>query len=216
LNSPTKQQVVERLVAEEPAFHLLDGKEQVWHASPATLAFIAAAVGEGDRTAETGAGASTVVFAATGARHTTISPEDYEHRLILRYCQSTNVATDRLEFVTGSSEEVLPSSSSLGPLDLAFIDGKHSFPHPILDWHYLGAHLRVGGTMLMDDVRAVGVQMLVRIMLADEAWRLRATFDGEAAAFEKLSDPAPGDPWLDQKIAPASAIEQHFGFAPAV
>jgi predicted O-methyltransferase YrrM len=207
---------VERLVAEKPAFHHLEGKEQVWHASPATLGFIAATVEDGDRTVETGTGASTVVFAATGARHTAISPEDYEHDLVLRYCQSLNVQTDRLEFVADRSEEVLPSSPLLGPLDLAFIDGKHSFPHPVLDWHYLGNHLRVGGIMLMDDVRALAVQVLFRIMLADDCWRLKTTLDGEAVAFEKLSDPAPGDPWLEQKIAPAVELEQHFGFTPAV
>jgi predicted O-methyltransferase YrrM len=207
---------VEQLVAEEPAFHRLDGEDQVWHAGPATLAFIAATVKEGQRTAETGVGASTVVFAATGARHTAISPESYEHRLVLRHCESLGVPTDRLDFVADFSEDVLPSYSPAGPLDLVFVDGKHSFPHPVLDWHYLDRHLRVGGVMVMDDVRALAVQMIFRLMLVDERWRLRTTLDGEAAAFEKLSEPATGDPWLDQKIAPATEFEDHFGFRPAV
>jgi predicted O-methyltransferase YrrM len=213
--TPPKQEVVERLVAERPAFHSLEGEEQVWHASPATLGFIGATVEDGARTVETGAGASTVVFAAAGARHTAISPESYEHRLISRYCESLGVPTDRLEFVTAFAEEVLPSRSSQGALDFAFIDGKHSFPHPILDWHYLGRRLRVGGTMLLDDVAALAVQMLFRVMLADDAWRLTATLDGEAAAFEKLAEAPPGDPWLDQKIAPATELERHFGFSPS-
>lgn len=212
----TKQQVVEQLVEAEPAFHHYEGKGQVWHASPATLGFIAAAVEEGDRTMETGAGASTVVFAAAGARHTAISPESQEHSLISRYCRSLGARTDRLQFVEGFSEEVLPSYSAPEPLDFAFVDGKHSFPHPVLDWHYLNGQLRIGGTMLMDDVRALAVQMLFRLMLADDAWQLRTTLDGEAFAFEKLAEPPTADAWLEQRIAPATELERHFGLPPAV
>lgn len=211
-----KQQVVEQLVHAQPPFHYYEDQAQIWHASPATLGFIAAAVEDGDRTAETGTGASTVVFAAAGARHTAISPESEEHDSISRYCQSLEVPTDRIEFVEGFSAEVLPSYSPAEPLDFVFIDGKHSFPHPVLDWHYLGTHLRIGGTMLLDDIRALAVEMLFRLMLADDAWRLQTTLDGEAVAFEKLAEPPAEDPWLDQRMAPAAEVERHFGIPPAV
>jgi predicted O-methyltransferase YrrM len=190
LTTPLRQ-VLEQLVEAEPAFHHYEGEEQVWHAGSSTLGFIAEAVEDGDRTMETGSGASTVVFAAAGARHTAISPEPQEHSLISRYCESLEVPTDRLEFVEGFSEEVLPSYIPPEPLDFAFIDGKHSFPYPVIDWHYLSGHLRIGGTMLMDDVSALAVQVLFRLMLADDAWRLRVTLDGEAVAFEKLAEPSP-------------------------
>jgi predicted O-methyltransferase YrrM len=202
----TKQEVVELLVSAEPAFHHADGQDQVWHAGAGTLSFIAETTGLGDRTIETGVGASTVAFAAAGARHVAVSPEPREHHQVAAFCDEQGVAIDQVDFRDGYAEEVLPSLPASARFDLAFIDGKHSFPYPILDWHYLNRHLRVGGVMLMDDVAALAPEMLCRRMLVDSAWRFLAALDGEAVAFEKLAEPPADDPWRDEKIAPAEEL----------
>jgi predicted O-methyltransferase YrrM len=208
--APDKFAVLEELVARQPAFHHDGGKEQVWSARRETLSCLAEITQAGHRTIETGTGASTVIFAAAGAKHTAISPMSREHKMVRRYCIDRGVSTDRLELIEGYSEEILPSYYPETAFDVAFIDGKHSFPYPILDWHYITNSLKVGGTLVLDDVRALTVEMLCRTMLADAGWQLKAALDGEAAVFTKTADPAPGDPWQNQKLASVSEFERHF------
>jgi predicted O-methyltransferase YrrM len=203
--------VLAALAAEQPAFHHDGEREQVWSARPETLAYLAEVTRAGDRTVETGSGASTVVFAAAGAEHTAISPVAREHRAIERWCREHGVLTDRLTFVEGYAEEVLPGFYPATPIDVAFVDGKHSFPYPILDWHYLCNSLRGGGVLVLDDVRAPAVEVLCRIMLADPAWELVAAPDREAAAFRRLAEAPSGDPWQQQRLAPPEAFARHLG-----
>lgn len=208
--APNKFAILEELVTNQPAFHHDGGKEQVWSARRETLLCLAEITQTSHRTIETGTGASTVVFAAAGAIHTAISPMPREHRMVKRYCLEQGVSTDRLELIEGYSEEILPSYYPETAFDVAFIDGKHSFPYPILDWHYITNSLKVGGTLVLDDISALTVEMLCRMMLADAGWQLKAALDGEAAAFTKTADPVPGDPWQNQKLASASEFERHF------
>ncbi len=210
-----KYAVLEELVRNEPAFHHDGSQEQVWSARQETLRYLVEVTRPSDRTVETGAGASTVIFAAAGATHTAISPVPREHQTIERYCQTHGIPTDRLEFIVGYSEEILPSYYSATPIDVAFIDGKHSFPYPILDWHYLCNSLKLGGLLVVDDVRAPAVEMLCRIMLADPGWRLEDVLDREAASFRRLVEPPPGDPWQDQRLASHEELARHFNEAPS-
>ena len=206
-----KRAALEALVADQPAFHHDGAHEQVWSARGETLAYLAEVTRVNDRTLETGAGASSVIFAAAGALHTAISPMAREHRAVERWCSEHGVPTERLTFVEGYSEEVLPTFYPEWPLDVAFVDGKHSFPFPILDWHYVCNNLRVGGVLVLDDVRAAAVEVLCRIMLADPAWELVAAPDREAAAFQRVADAPGGDPWQQQRLASEQEFAQHFG-----
>lgn len=213
--SPATRAVLEQLVAAAPAFHHDGEREQVWSARPETLTYIAETAKPGDRTLETGAGASTVVFAAAGAEHTAISPLAREHRAVEQWCREHGVATERVTFVEGYAEEVLPGWYPERPLDFAFVDGKHSFPYPILDWHYICNSLRVGGLLLLDDVRATAVALLCRVMLADtDGWRLEAALDGEAAAFRRIADAPPGDHWQQQTLASEGELRRCLGIEP--
>ena len=81
--------VVHRLTAERPAFHRNGAACR--GALPAALALLAASVRDRDVTLEVGAGLSTVVFAAAGSRHTVISPDAAEHRLIREYCDRAGI-----------------------------------------------------------------------------------------------------------------------------
>jgi len=209
--APDPRAVVAALVAEQPAFHHDGEREQVWSARGETLAYLASVTRPDDRTIETGAGASTVVFAAAGAVHTAVSPMGREHERIRAWCREHDVPTERLEFVEGYSEEVLPGWYPERPLDVAFIDGKHSFPFPIVDWHYVCNSVRVGGLLVLDDVRAAAVEVLCRFMLADPGWRLEAAPDGEAAAFRRVADEPPGDPWQQQRLAPHAELARVLG-----
>jgi hypothetical protein len=212
--APDPRAVVAALVAERPAFHHDGEREQVWSARGETLAYLADATKPGDRTLETGSGASTVVFAAAGAVHTAVSPMGHEHERIRAWCRGHGVSTERLEFVEGYSEEVLPGWYPERPLDVAFIDGKHSFPFPIVDWHYVSISVKLGGLLVLDDARAAAVDVLCRFMLADPGWELDAAPDGEAVAFRRVAEAPRGDPWQQQRLASPAELARLLGATP--
>jgi hypothetical protein len=188
--------VVERLLADEPSFHL--GGEAHWDATPGTLKGIRSFVKAGATTIETGVGASTVIFAAAGAQHTAISPAGSEHQSVREYCERIGVDHSRVNFIVGLSDDVLPSLLGRDrTLDMAFIDGAHSFPFPEVDWYYIMRSLKIGGHMLLDDVPIPAVAQVFRHMKLEPNWRLDGVFDDRAAAFTLLRLPEPED-WSSQ------------------
>lgn len=195
---PSATEVVERLVAERPSFHSAAGEDRIWNAQPRTLELIASYARAGWSSLETGAGASTAVFAAAGTRHVAVSPAGDEHRRIRAWCDGAGIDTSDVEFVEGLSDDVLPGLDRDAPLDIAFVDGGHSFPIPVVDWHYCARRLRVGGILLMDDIPIPAVALVFRAMRDDPGWRLLELADSRAAAFEKVADAPAGDVWRRQ------------------
>jgi precorrin-6B methylase 2 len=179
---------VQQLLAEKPKFHM--SGEARWDATPGTLTAIQAVVKPGDVTFEVGAGVSTVVFAAAGARHTAVSPDPAEHELIRQYCKKIGVDDSQLKFIVGRSDDVVPTHfSQERTLDVAFVDGSHSFPLPVIDWHYVVRVLKIGGKMLLDDIPIPAVTPIFRHMRLEPAWRLDEIFDHRMAEFTLLSEP---------------------------
>ena len=190
--------VVRQVLADKPAFHLSGAAH--WDALPGTLAAVRSLVRPGDVTLEVGAGVSTVIFAACGARHTAISPDPDEHKLIREYCHSIGVDDSQITFLTGFSDDVLPKHLSRErTLDVGMVDGGHSFPTPIIDWYYVARALKVGGRLLIDDVPIPATIPAFRHMSLDSRWRLDEIFDNRAATFTLLSEPwLADDDWVDQ------------------
>ncbi len=190
--------IIYRLVTEQPAFHGTSDRPRVLNATAGTLQMIAKCVRPGQRTSETGSGASTVVFAAAGSRHTTISPDLSEHARIRAWCEAAGVDTVEVEFIEGSSDAVLPGLSE--PLDVAFIDGRHAFPSPMVDWAYLSTRLAVGGLLLLDDIPIPTVGFIFRHMAGEPHWELVEVLDARTAVFRKLADPPAEDHWRRQSL----------------
>lgn len=179
---------VQQLLAQRPKFHM--SGEAWWNATPGTLTAIQRIVKPGDVTFEIGAGASTVVFVAAGAWHTAVSPDPAEHELIRQYCKKIGLDDARLKFIVGRSDDVVPTHfSPERALDVAFVDGSHSFPLPVIDWHYVVRALKIGGKMLLDDIPIPAVAPIFRHMRLEPAWRLDGIFDHRTAEFTLLSEP---------------------------
>jgi precorrin-6B methylase 2 len=176
---------VERVIADRPVFHTAD-TDGSWAANPNTLRMLARHVRPGGRTVEVGCGASTVVFAAIGGQHTAISPDPDEHGRIRAYCERVGLDHGSVTFVEARSDQVLPTLAPEQSVDAVFIDGDHSFPYPIVDWHYLNMCLRVGGLLVADDIRAAAVGVIIRNMLDNPNWEMLEVADRDAAAFRKL------------------------------
>ncbi len=183
--------VVGMLMHEQPGFHV--GGTRIWNALPGSLGSIDRLVTTSDRTVETGCGASTVVFAACASDHTVISPDAREHRLVHAYCVSRGIDDSRVTYVVGSSDRVLPTLYQGRELDFAFVDGAHSFPYPVVDFHYVAEHLKVGGWLLLDDIPIPAVAPAYRFMRAEAHWRVEAIVDDRAALCQLLRETPPED-----------------------
>jgi predicted O-methyltransferase YrrM len=186
-SSRRQDRIVEQLLAERPIFHAADTAWS-WPAKPNVLRTLASQVSPGDRTLEVGCGASSVVFVAMGAEHTAISPDPWEHGKVREYCDRLGLDHSSLKLIDGYSDQVLPNLDPGAGLDVAFIDGDHSFPYPAVDWHYVNRMLRVGGLLLLDDVQSAAVGVVCRSMLASPNWECLEIIDRQAAAFRKLAD----------------------------
>ena len=179
--------VLAALARDRPGFHA--GGGTTWSASAATLGALHELTGAGARTLETGCGASTVVFAARGAIHTAISPSEHEHERVRDYCRQIGVDDRRVTFLAGSSDALLPALPDARDLELAFIDGAHSFPYPVIDWHYVSRRLKTGGRLLLDDIPMPSITALFRFMRDEPNWRLDEIIDHRAALFTLLAPP---------------------------
>lgn len=199
--------LVTRLAQDRPVFHA--GGKRRWDALPETLSTIARVVTSGNRTIETGCGASTVLFAAGGAAHTCISPDADEHARVRAYCDRVGVDHRGVTFVVGLSDAVLPTICDKRQYDVVFIDGAHAFPYPAVDWHYLSRALKVGGLMLLDDIPIPAVAAVFRYVVTDPSWEVERVLDGRTASLRLLAEPAPEDwtlqaynRWPDYSFAP--------------
>lgn len=170
-----------------PSLH--DGDE-FWGLAWEALAWIEQNVEAGMRTLETGAGASTMVFAARGAVHDAVTPDAGEEERIRRACTERGIDDSRVTFHIGRSHEVLPTLEPAA-LDLVLVDGAHGFPYPVLDWWYLAGRVRDGGQMLLDDAYLPAVAAIVDYARGSDAWRLEEPASFRTARLRKLRDEEP-------------------------
>ena len=151
-------------------------------------------VARGAATLETGAGLSTIVFAAAGARHVAITPVADEADAIRRACSALGVDASAVEFVLAPSEVALPSLEP-APLDVVLIDGAHGFPYAILDWWYLAGRLRTGGAMLLDDAYLPPVMAILDGLRGVPSWRIDGPISDRTVLLHKLGDELPPAVW---------------------
>ena len=180
-----------------------------WGLAWEALAWLEENVQEGMSTLETGAGASTMVFAARGARHHVITPDAEEERRIRAACEERGIDTSNVTFHIGRSHEILPELD-VRELELVLVDGAHGFPYPILDWWYLAPRLKKDGRMLLDDAYLLGIASIVDYARASESWQLEAPISFRTACIRKLRD---GDP-PNEADAKAAHGRMRFAYLP--
>jgi hypothetical protein len=194
---PLAGSVTAALRAAPPGLH--GAGDEYWGIAWAALEWLEGHVEPGMATLETGAGSSTIVFAARGAEHEAVTPEAVEEERIRAACDSLGVDHGGVRFLIGSSHEILPSWEPR-PLDLVLIDGAHGFPYPILDWWHLAPHVRIGGRMLVDDAYMPVVGALVDALRASPAWELEQAVGHRTVVARKLADELPDFDWRGERI----------------
>ena len=158
-------------------------------------------------TLEVGGGHTTVVFAASVSRHYCVNPDRTANDLIRRFLVEHELSDKALVFVPESSDRALPNLEIEGGVDLALLDGNHSFPFPMLDWHYVDRHLRSGSLLLVDNVEINAVRMLTEYLRGEPAYRLVRKVRGghryDCHVYEKVRDQVEAG-WSGQTINQSS------------
>ena len=180
--------LTDQLRREPPGLHA--GGSEYWGLAWDALAWLEREVRPGMATLETGSGASTLVFAAGGAEHEAVTPSVDEEARFRAACEQFGIDGSGVSFRIGLSHNVL---GALEPreLDLVLVDGAHGFPYPILDWWHLAPHLKVGGTLLLDDAYLPAVDAIVEYARGSAAWRVDDAVSFRTARLTKLADDAP-------------------------
>jgi hypothetical protein len=189
--------LTDELRAAPPGLH--GEGDEYWGLAWAALRWLEENVRAGMATLETGAGSSTIVFAAAGAEHEAVTPDAEEEGRIRGACDRLGVDSSSVTFRIGPSHEVLPA---LPPrdLDLVLVDGAHGFPYPILDWWFLAPRLRVGGLMLLDDAYMPPVRVVVDALRAQPGWEVAAAIGHRTVAVRKVSEELPHWDWSGEPV----------------
>lgn len=157
---------------------------------------MAALVRPGASTLETGAGLSTVVFAALGCHHIAIAPDAALFDRIRAYCDRAGIDRSRTRLIDAPSQRWL-ATADLPPLDFALIDGDHSFPAPFVDYHYLAHAIAVGGRLAVDDTHLLTGEILRAFLRDDPHWESAADV-GRLSIFRKVAPLPQDDGWERQ------------------
>lgn len=81
-----------------------------------------------------------------------------------------------IEFYEQPSAVALPALQAAGTrLDFAFVDGRHTFDHVLIDFFYIDQMLRVGGVIMFDDADWPSIRSVIRFMVANRAYTVYKT-----------------------------------------
>ena len=136
---------------------------------------------------ETGGGWSTCVFAACSGTHIFINPDITSNKMIQDFLCEQFVGSGDLIILSKTSDTALPNLDTSIQIDIALIDGNHSFPVPIIDWHYIDFHLKRKGILLIDDAHMNSVGVLCEYLISEESYG-KVTNIGNTVVFRKNKD----------------------------
>jgi Methyltransferase domain len=183
----TSTPITDTLRSAPPGLH---GTGEYWGLAWSALEWLERNLRPEWSTLETGAGASTIAFAAAGTAHEAVTPDAGEEERIRVRCSELGVDSGAVTFLIGPSHEVLARWEPR-PLDLMLVDGAHGFPYPVLDWWHVAPHVRVGGTVLLDDAYLPAVSSIVDFARDNAAWRVDDAVSFRTARLTKLADEEP-------------------------
>lgn len=185
------------LLSNPPHLHGGDDARLSFGVAPEALEVIRDAVGPGSRTLETGAGVSTLAFAVLGTVHDCVVPVQHEIDRVRAWCAEHGVDTSGVRFHAERSQDVLPRLEP-EPLDLVLIDGSHSFPVPFVDFEFAALRLRVGGTLMIDDVQLWTGAILRAFLDEEPGWEPVAHPRPERFAVYRRTEVISDASWTEQ------------------
>jgi hypothetical protein len=146
--------------------------------------------------AETGSGASTLLFSHLSQDHTAFAL-DAGSGSVDNIRRSPLLRQKAVTFVEGPTQVTLPQHRFTEKLQLVLIDGPHGYPFPDLEYYFLYPHLETGALLILDDIHIPTVQNLFQFLKRDAMFALEQTAQ-TTAFFTRTSAPTfdpLGDGW---------------------
>ena len=151
------------------------------------------------RSAETGSGASTLLFSHRSTHHTVFAFDGGSGSV--RNVRSSSLLRENVvHFVEGPTQQTLPKQHFEEKFQVVLLDGPHAYPFPDLEYYFLYPHLDTGGLLILDDIHIPTINHLFRFLRRDAMFDLdevvhtTAFFTRtEAATFNPQ-----GDGWWEQ------------------
>lgn len=143
--------------------------------------------------AETGTGASTLVFSHLSRCHTVFAVDTDESISRVRRNPLLNAAV--ITFVNGPSQKSLPMHSFRSPLQAILLDGPHAYPFPDLEYFYMYPHIQEGGLLVIDDIHIPSIHNLFRVVSSDDMFQVLEVC-GKTAFLQRTDAPV-FNPWGD-------------------
>jgi hypothetical protein len=150
--------------------------------------------------AETGSGASTIMFSHLSADHTVFAM-DAGTNSVRGVQGSPLLRAAAVTFVEGPTQLTLPRHTFAHRLQLALIDGPHGYPFPDLEYYYLYPHLEEDALLIVDDIHIPTITNLFDFLKADEMFALEVVVETTAFFRRTAAETfAPtGDGWWTQR-----------------
>jgi hypothetical protein len=123
------------------------------------------------RSAETGSGASTLLFSQFSEDHTVFA-DDAGSGSVRNVEASALLRPDIVRFIEGPTQRTLPTYHFSNKLDAVLLDGPHAYPFPELEYYFLYPHLANGALLIVDDIQIRGVHNLFEFLRRDSMFRL--------------------------------------------
>ena len=149
--------------------------------------------------AETGSGASTLLFSHL-SKHHLVFAQDAGTESVRAVQNSPFLRPGVVTFIDGPTQLTLPSYRFEDKLQLALIDGPHAYPFPDLEYYYFYEHLDQNALLVIDDIHIRSINNLFGFLRADDMFDLSEVVDN-TAFFRRTNAPAfPrfGDGWWMQ------------------
>jgi hypothetical protein len=169
--------------------------------SARTFEAIARAAGKRQirNSAETGSGASTLLFSHLSDHHTVFALDNGSGS-ITNIRRSPLLGQNVVTFVEGPTQTTLPRHRFTEKLQLVLIDGPHGYPFPDLEYYFLYPHLETGALLILDDIHIPTVQNLFQFLRRDAMFALDEVVQ-TTAFFTRTNAPTfdpLGDGWWQQ------------------
>jgi hypothetical protein len=149
--------------------------------------------------AETGSGASTLLFSQLSEHHSVFAVDDGTES-ISAVKASSLLRPGIVTFIEGPTQLTLPAHRFERKLQLALIDGPHAYPFPDLEYYYLYEHLDQEALLIVDDIHIRSISNLFEFLRADDMFELMEVVE-TTAFFRRTHAPAfprLGDGWWMQ------------------
>jgi hypothetical protein len=146
--------------------------------------------------AETGSGASTLLFSHLSEHHTVFAL-DGSSGSVTNVQRSPLLRPNVVTFVEGPTQATLPQHRFSEKLQLVLIDGPHGYPFPDLEYYSLYPHLETGALLILDDIHIPTVHNLFEFLKRDAMFELDEVVQ-TTAFFTRTSAPTfdpLGDGW---------------------